>query len=276
MTDSLSDPKPRPLAESSIKAGAKPAAREKRESLLANLLLNIIIPTLILLKLSGDQHLGTRLALVLALAFPILYGLWYFAVRRKVNVFSVLGFVSILLTGGIGLLELDSAYIAIKEAAIPALVGLAVLISLKTPYPLVKTLLYNDRVLKVDKVATALRQHNNETAFEKTLTNATYIIAASFFLSSVLNYVLAKRIVVSPSGTVQFNEELGKLTAMSFPVIVVPAMIVMMIAFFYLFRSIRRLTHLTLEDVINDGSSDDTETAAPHDNQTDNQKDEST
>ena len=94
----------------------------KSESLLLNLLFNIIIPTVILTKLSGDDYLGTRLAIVVALAFPVIYGLKDFVAARKINFFSALGVVSVFLTGGISLLELDPAYIAIKEAAIPAVI----------------------------------------------------------------------------------------------------------------------------------------------------------
>lgn len=234
-------------------ATAKPA---KRESLLANLLLNIVIPTLILTKFSGEDHLGIKWGIVVALAFPLVYGARDFIIQRKVNVFSALGFISILLTGGISLLELDPQYIAIKEAAIPGLIGLATLLSLKTPYPLVKTFLYNDKVLKVHKVAQALRDYGNEASFDKTLNNASYLIAGSFFLSSVLNYLLAKLLLVSEPGTLAFNEELGKMTALSFPVIALPAMLIMAAALFYLFRRIRQLTHLNLEDVINDGHAD--------------------
>ena len=46
---------------------------------------------------------------------------------RKVNFFSALGIVSVSLTGGISLLELDPVYIAIKEAAIPGMLGIACL-----------------------------------------------------------------------------------------------------------------------------------------------------
>ncbi len=229
---------------------ATPEKKPKKESLLANLLFNILIPTLILMKLSGDEYLGTRWAIVVALAFPISYGLKDYVHTHKVNFFSALGVISVLLTGGISLLELDPKYIAIKEAAIPGLLGLATLISLKTPYPLVKTFIYNDKVLQVDKVAQALKTHGNEAAFEKTLFNASLIIACSFFLSSLLNYILAKVLLVSQPGTAAFNEELGKMTALSFPVIMVPAMVVLTSALFYLFRSINKLTHLELEDII--------------------------
>lgn len=227
----------------------------KKESLLINLLVNILIPTVILTKLSGDQYLGTKLAIVVALAFPLGYGLRDFVATRKINVFSALGLISILLTGSISLLQLDPQYIAIKEAAIPGLIGLATLISIKTPYPLVKVFLYNDKVLKIDKVGAALREHKAEAAMEKTLRIASHLVAVSFFVSSALNYVLAKIVLVSPPGTVAFNEELGKMTALSYPVIVVPAMLVMGFTLFYLFRGIHKLTGLPLEEIVNDGKN---------------------
>ena len=40
------------------------------------------------------------------------------------------------------------------------------------------------------------------------------------------------------------------MTALSYPVIVVPSMLIMMAALFYLFRNIRRLTRLDLEDIL--------------------------
>lgn len=222
----------------------------KRENLLLNIALNILIPTLILTKLSGEEHLGTQWSIVVALAFPILYGLNDFRTSKKVNLFSALGVISIFLTGGISLLELDPKYIAIKEAGIPGLFGLATLISLKTRYPLVKTFLYNDKILQVEKVADALKRTDNETQFESALSNASYLVALSFFLSSALNYGLAKYLLVSPPGTEAFNAELGKMTALSFPVIAVPATIVMMGALFYLFSQIKKLTELDLEDIL--------------------------
>lgn len=233
--------------------GSKPT--EKKENMLVNLLLNIVIPTVILMKLSGEQHLGSQWAIVAALAFPIGYGLKDFFNRGKFNLFSILGIISILLTGGISLLELDPSYIAIKEAAIPGILGIVTIISLKTRFPLVKTFLYNDKILQTDKIAAALAKHNTEQPFEKCLVNASYLIALSFFLSSVLNYGLAHWLLIAPKlqpNTELYNEALGKMTALSFPVIAVPATIIMMGALFYLFRQIRQLTHLSFEEIINE------------------------
>lgn len=233
---------------------SQPAA--KKESFLANLLMNIVIPTLILTKLSTDEYLGATWGLIVALAFPIGYGLRDFAINKKLNVFSALGVVSVLLTGGLSLLKLPPEYFAIKEAAIPGLLGIITLISIKTRYPLVKVFIYNDKVLKIHKVNAALAHYNTQKQFERTLNNASLLIAASFFLSSFLNYVLAKLILVSPGGTPEFNAELGQMTFWSYFVIALPMMIIMMGTLYYVFRSIRLLTHLTLEEVINDGSAD--------------------
>ncbi|MCW8128062.1 VC0807 family protein [Microbulbifer halophilus] len=226
------------------------APKPKKESLLANLLLNIVIPTLILTKLSGDDWLGTKWAIVVALAFPLLYGARDLQRSGKVNFFSALGIISILLTGGISLLELDAKYIAIKEAAIPGLLGIATLGSLYTRWPLVRTLIYNDRILDTARIAESLNGRGNSRAFDRTLQQASWMIAGSFFLSSVLNYVLARILLQSPPGTVAFNEELGRMTALSYPVIFVPSMIILGFTLFFLFRRIGKLTGLKLEEIV--------------------------
>lgn len=220
--------------------------------MLANLAFNIIIPTLILTKLSSNDYLGPVYSIVVALSFPIIYGLRDYAKSRKANFFSILGIISVVLTGGMSLLQLDPQYIAIKEAAIPAIFGLVTIYSVRTSYPLVKTFLYNDQILQIGKVQNALLAYDNELNFEAKLTNASYMVAGSFFLSSALNYILAKVVLVSQPGTVEFTEELGKMTALSFPIIAVPSTLVLMGTLFYLLRHIQKLTHLKLEDIFHE------------------------
>tara|TARA_A100001015_G_scaffold319255_1_gene441591 strand:- start:3984 stop:4706 length:723 start_codon:yes stop_codon:yes gene_type:complete len=226
----------------------KPA--EKQESLLLNLLCNIILPTMILTKLSNEDYLGIKLAIIVALAFPLIYGLHDFITRGKLNFFSGLGVVSVSLTGGISLLEMDAIYIAIKEASIPGVLGVATLLSLKTSQPLIHTLLLNDKVFDVGRINQALDSNDSQSEFDQLLINASWILAGSFFLSSLLNYLLAVIILTAEPGTVAFNEQLGKMTALSFPVIALPAMAVMMGNIFYLFRGIKKLTGLELENIV--------------------------
>lgn len=228
---------------------------EKQENIFLNIILNIAIPTIILMKFSGEEHLGVRNGLIVALAFPIIYGITDFFRAHKVNIFSVIAVVSILLTGGISLLQLDPKYIAIKEAAIPSLIGIATIISMYTRYPLLKTILYNEKIVQIDRVSAALKHHNNESNFESSFRVASYILACSFFLSAVLNYGLARYLLQSPPGTEEFNAELGRMTALSFPVITIPSMLVMIGSLVYLYRRITALTHLTLEEIFHDPES---------------------
>lgn len=215
-----------------------------------DLLVSIIIPSVILMKLSGDEYLGSVMALLIGLAFPMGWGLFELVRYRKYNFIAVLGVISVGLTGGIGLMELDAGWLAIKEAAVPAVIGIAVLISTRTRYPLVRTLLYNPTVLDVEKIQSVLKERGSEQEFEARLLKASYFFSLTFLFSSIMNFVLAKWIVTSPSGTQAFNEELGRMTLVSYPMIAIPSMIMMIAIFYYLWRSIRRLTGYTLEEVM--------------------------
>ena len=215
-----------------------------------DLLITLVIPSLILMKLSGPENLGAGYALLLALAFPLGWGARDFLARRKFNLFAALGLVSILLTGGIGLLQLDTQWLAVKEAAIPALLGLAVAVSAHTRYPLVRVLLFTPTLMDVERIQSALDQRGNRVAFEARLKTATWMLAASFFFSATMNYTLATRIVTSPAGTAAFNEELGRLTLLSYPMIALPSMLIMMLVLYYLARTIHALTGLKLAEVL--------------------------
>src|SRR5271168_1595671 len=119
----------------------------KRENLWLNLAFNIVAPVLILSKLSGAHLLGPKWGLVVALAFPLGYGGWDFAKRRKANFISVLGFASVLLSGGLGLLKVGGFWFAVKDAAVPGLIGVVVLMSMRAKEPLLKALFYNEALM---------------------------------------------------------------------------------------------------------------------------------
>lgn len=215
-----------------------------------DLLVSILIPSLILMKLSGESKLGADGALILALAFPLGWGTFELLKYRKFNFIALLGLVSVLLTGGIGLLKLDNQWLAIKEAAIPCLIGIAVLVSTRTRYPLIRTMLFNKNVLNVDKIHERLEQGGHIQHFETRLLTATYYLSGTFFFSSAMNYVLAKWIVISPSGSEAFNAELGRMNLLSYPMIAIPSMIMLMVIFYYLWRTIHGLTGLKLDEIM--------------------------
>ncbi len=199
----------------------------KKPNPLFEILFNVFIPSFILMKFSGDEHLGTAMALVVALLFPIIYGGMDLVRNKKFNFISALGFISVLLTGGIGLLELDTRWLALKEALIPGLIGLAVLGSTFTRYPLMQKLVLNDTVLNLALINQRLKENGKTDAFERCLMSSNYLFASTFAFSSAMNYFLATWIVTSPSGTAAFNEELGKMTLYSYPMIAIPSMLMM-------------------------------------------------
>ncbi|MCD7974017.1 MAG: hypothetical protein LUG18_15375 [Candidatus Azobacteroides sp.] len=223
--------------------------KEKNENLLINILFNIVIPAIILSKLSKPDYLGPFYGLIIALLFPVSYGAYDFITRKKANPISILGFVSILLTGVIGLLEFPAEWIAVKEAAVPLVIGLVVLISIKTKYPLVKTFIYNDKILDTERINTILDENGNKRELDKMLNLSSIFLACSFFFSSVLNFTLAKILIKSPTGTAEFNEELGKMTVLSYPVIALPCTAIMLLILWYVIRSIRKYTNLSGDEI---------------------------
>ena len=223
---------------------------KKKSNFFSNLIFNIILPAVILSRFSTPDTLGPVWAVVVALAFPLLFGLWELKQSGKVNFFSVLGIISVLLTGGISLFELDPKYIAIKEAMVPAIIGIIVLVSQYTPYPLIRKLLINPELLDIEKLTQSLEQQNNTAVFDAKMRLAGFIVASAFFLSAILNYFLAKNIVVSMPGTTAYAEELGRMTCLSYPVIVAPTIILLVGAIIFTFKQIGKLTKQPIDEFI--------------------------
>jgi len=234
------------------------SASHKRENLLVNLVCNIAVPSLILAKLSAPERLGPALALVAALIFPLGYGLWDFAQRRTANFVSIIGLASVLLTGGLGLLQVDGFWFAVKEAAVPALIAACVWASQHSRRPLVRQFVYNEQVIDVARIDAALdAPQSNGTSrpdaraqLERLLRRAGQWLVASFLLSAVLNFVLARWLLKSPSGSPEFNAELAKMNLLSWPVITLPSLAIMLIALWRLMRGITHLTGLPLDAIL--------------------------
>jgi hypothetical protein len=217
---------------------------------LFEILITVLLPAMVLMMLSKPERLGPTWALVVALVFPVAWGLKEAVTKRKTSWMAVLGIVSTLLTGGIGLLKVDPFWLAVKEAAVPGLIGLIVLGSNWTRWPLIRILVFNPTLFDVDKVEAALKARATTVPFELKLRTGTLLLASVFFFSAVMNYVLARWIVNSPAGSEAFNEELGKLTLVSYPAIAIPSMLMMMGLMWWLATGLKRLTGLDLGEML--------------------------
>ena len=65
--------------------------------------------------------------------------------------------------------------------------------------------------MDVEKIESALDEKECRTAFDQLLVRCTYWLGFSFVFSAVLNFILARWIVVSPSGTEAYNAEVARM-----------------------------------------------------------------
>jgi hypothetical protein len=237
-----------------VSASSENNLKNQNTSMFVNLVVNVFLPSIVLTKLSAPERLGPMLAFWLALSLPISFGLWEIVRNRKASFFAIFGLLNVALTGGLGLLQLDGYWFAVKEAAFPLILGIGVLVSTKTKLPVVRGLLLNENLVNLPKIMNQLDQSGRHKDFEQLIGRATLLFACSFFLSALLNFGLARFVLKSPTGSAEFNAELGKMTALSFPVIALPVLIFTGLIFWYLFGGISKITSLSKEEILRDQS----------------------
>ncbi len=220
----------------------------KPENLWLNLGCNVAVPALVLLKL--NERLGPKNALITALAFPLGYGIYDLIRRRTFNVLSGIGIFGTLVTGGLGLLKLDPFWFAVKDAATPAVMGLAFILTQFTPKPLIRSLLFNPQVIEIERVEAALDARGQRPALGKLLASASWLLGLSFAFSAVVNFFLARHIITAMPDTKEFNAQVGQMFVWSLPVILLPQLAVLIFALWRLFKGLEALTGLTMDDIL--------------------------
>jgi hypothetical protein len=132
---------------------------------------------------------------------------------------------------------------------VPLLLGLAVVLSLRTKRPLVRTVLMNDQIIDVARVDEALKQRGTQATFEALLRRASYGLAGCMALVAVLHFFLIRYILTSPPGTEAFNNELGRVHMLNIPIVMIPSMIVLLIILWRTVQGIENLTGLTTDEI---------------------------
>lgn len=215
-----------------------------------SLVINILIPTVIMMRFAGEDKLGAVNALLIALAFPFVYGVWEMAKTRKVGWVPILGLISIAISGGVGLLKLPASWIAVKEAMIPAILALAILVSAWIGKPLARIFL--DAIIDKDRVYPILEEQNKMDDYDRRTSVATWMLAGTFILSATLNFILARVVVTADGGSEQYTQQIGRMTALSFPVITIPVFIALTASIFYIMSTLSKLTGLEMDEVLKD------------------------
>ncbi|WP_413291328.1 VC0807 family protein [Bdellovibrio sp. HCB337] len=229
--------------------------KQKPENALLNILFNIVIPILILNK--GSKVLGSVWGLVIALAFPLSYGIYDHIKRKKTNAISILGLLNVGITGSLALFKLHGIWFAVKEAAFPLLVGAFVFGSAFTKNPFISTLFLNPQLIDVDRLKGRLFERQTESEFGELLKKSTLWISLSFVFSAICNFVLAVRIfepinaqLADEAQALILNEQIARMTTWSMAVIVLPSIIFLVGIFLYLTKGMQRLSGLTEDELL--------------------------
>jgi hypothetical protein len=232
-------------------------AQTKNQSPLVSVLINVIAPVAVLNRLpKWAPDLNPWIVLSIALAFPIFGAIENVWRTKRVGGLPLLGAVNVLVSGGLTASGVGGIWFQIKEAFFPLLIGIFVWRSAYTDKPFVESLLLNDALVHIDKVRESLKARGNEAAFHVHLKRATIWMATSFFLSAVLNFILAS-IVFKPLAegltdhqrTALLSEQLAKMTGLGFVVIALPSALCMGLIFWILIKDLKKLTDLKDEDL---------------------------
>lgn len=195
-----------------------------------SVVVNILIPVMILNK--GSHYVKPQVALLVALCFPLCYGIHDYYRRRHKNYVSLIGLVNIMLNGSLALLNLNGIWFVFKEATLPTILGLLVLFSARTKTPAAKILFCNPHVLNMALIEERLLTLGKELEFGKILKQTTLWLSLSFFISATANFALALRVfedidphLSSDEQLKVLNGQLAHMTWLAFATVALPLMV---------------------------------------------------
>ncbi len=244
------------------------STKKEQENPLHNILINVLIPVFALSFMSkdGDKiwHIGAAKAMCVALIPPLAYGIWFFVKTKKTNFFSLLGLISVALTGGLtiylwnedGTVKPNAGLLfGIKEACIPFVLGFAVLFSHRTSSPLLNAFLYNDSIFNIPLIEQTVAEKSAQVAYDKLLWRSTLLFACSFAISTVLNLFLALHFLGGLDHTAAdareiYNGQVAKITGWGFLVIGLPLLIFLGFTLWRLLHGLRTITGLDQEKLM--------------------------
>ena len=244
----------------------------EKENPLISICFNIFIPVLILKN--GDNWIHeilhlldiaelpvqfldninlSSMAFLIALIFPVAYFIYDFFKRKNVNVISILGFINVLLTGGIGIFGerfgLSKNWFIVKEGALPSLIGLGLIILRKLRKNSFNKILLNDIIFDNHKIDSSIK-YEDQNEFESIVHSAGSHFIVGLFMSSFIQFILASLIVTSNPGQSLFNEQVATMTWVSFLAVFVITMSVVGKGYLGLISGVEKITGLKREDFL--------------------------
>ncbi len=228
---------------------------ESKENPLLNLVINILLPVMILNK--GAKYMDARWTLLIALCFPLIYGLQDYIRRKHKNYVSLLGIVNILLTGGLALMSLKGIWFCFKEASLPLFLGILVVFSAWTKNPAARMMFCNPQVMNMALIEERLTALMKQSEFLVLLKRTTLWLSISFFISSIMNFILAYNIFVDIDPSLAtgahdqvLNEQIARMTWMGFAVIALPLMLFSGTLVYLFLKRVSAMTELPINSLI--------------------------
>ena len=189
----------------------------------------------------------------IALIFPVAYFIYDFFKRKNVNVISILGFINVLLTGGIGIFGerfgLSKNWFIVKEGALPSFIGLGLIILRKLRKNIFNKILLNDIIFDNHKINSSIK-YEEQNKFESIVHRAGSHFIIGLFMSSFIQFILASLIVTSDPGESSFNEQVATMTWVSFFAVFVITMSVVGKGYLGLISGVEKITGLKKEDFL--------------------------
>ncbi len=231
----------------------------QRENPFFNLLFNILIPIILLNK--GHLIFGSKngvLILILALTFPVCYGVFDFIKHKRKNIISLFGVLNVSFTGGFALFKLDGIWFAVKEAAFPLLIGIFVFISAYTRKNFFEYLLRQAPIFKWPLIEEKIQIFSTENQLKILFKKATIMFSISFFISAILNFILAIYIFSEKSRPgistneieIILNKKIADMTWLGFVVIGLPMTAFAIGIFWWFLKKLREITQLSMEQML--------------------------
>jgi len=226
----------------------------KQPSTLLDLVLTVVLPSVVLDYLSPPARLGPFWALVVSMIFPIAFGIWCWFKQHAWNVFSILGLATVLLSGGLGLLNLDAFWFSIKESAMPLALGAAFPLSHFWGKPLINALVMQPQLLNVRTVLAALNTPEKQQAFDRSLWRASWGVGLGMIISSIGNFFLVLYLLKGKEpGSEAYVRAIGTQNWAGMIVVGVPMTVAVLVVFVRLLQKIQRITGLERADLMNPG-----------------------
>lgn len=180
----------------------------------------LLVPTAVFTF--GSRWLSPTGVLLAGLAPALAVAIGGMVREGRPSALSLLALASVLVTGGIGLLQLDPAWFALKEMLVPAAIGAVLAGTGLTGAPAIGVLL--GQVLDKARLADALAAPGAAAGYARAVRAATFGLGGITAASGVVSATLAWVMVHSPPGTEAFTTELGRYTGWSVIVVTVPTL----------------------------------------------------